>query len=429
MNNSKPSGKFVFEPVEVEPVPSVLYQEHLKLTAKSHIAGFAGYLMPFWYSSISAEHNAVRQAAGVFDCTHMGVLEVAGTEAGGFLNSVGTNEINNLAVGGGQYCHVSDAAGNILDDIIIYRRASDKFMVVVNAANTAKIKAYFAALNNDELIVDISDAERKLEYRPVIRDMTDIKTGPDCRVDIALQGPAAIDVLFALTTDEKVREAIENLKPFKFIEAVIGGIDCVISRTGYTGSKISFELFVHPEKASELWNKLLQNGGGFGLIPCGLGARDSLRIEAGLPLYGHELAGEYNISPFEAGYGWVVKLDKEFFIGKAALEKISKTYDMKVVRIELPGEKGVRPVRQNDGVLDSQGRCLGWVLSCAKAGEKQIGLAFASRNAAKENDAVGIYYLARSQSQIQQGRKERVERQEKSSADITGYVVSRFAKF
>jgi glycine hydroxymethyltransferase len=119
---------------------------------------------------------------------------------------------------------------------------------------------------------------------------------------------------------------------------------------------------VHPENAAKLWQRLLDAGG----VPCGLGARDSLRVEAGLPLYGHELAGQYNISPFEAGYGWAVKLDKEFFIGKPAMEKIAKSFDMQVARIELPGEKGVRPVRQSDGII-RDGVCIGWVLSCAKA--------------------------------------------------------------
>ena len=429
MKESNLSGKFVFEPSRTMPIGSSLYQEHLKLTDKSHMAEFAGYLMPLWYSSISAEHEAVRQAAGLFDCSHMGVLEIAGAEAAAFLNSVITNEVNNLTVGGAQYSYISDAAGNILDDIIVYRRSESKFMVVVNAANELKIKAYLAALRNGQAVVDADNPNRKLECKPEIHDMKDFNASKDCRVDIALQGPASVNILPALTKDEKTRQDIENLKPFHLIEAIVEDIDCIISRTGYTGAKIGFELFVHPERAPKLWNILLQKGKSSGLLPCGLGARDSLRIEAGLPLYGHELAGPFNISPFEAGYGWAVKLEKEFFIGKAAMVEKAKTYDMKVARIELPGTKGIRPVRQNDGVLNREGKCIGWVLSSAKAGEKQFALGFVSRETIKENDPVGIYHLARSQSQIEQGKKQSVKKDENLQADITGTVTSRFAKF
>jgi glycine cleavage system T protein len=429
LKQSKLSDKFVFEAPPAEPVGSVLYQEHLKLIDKSRIAAFAGYLMPLWYSSITAEHNAVRQAAGLFDCTHMGVLEVAGPDAAEFLNFVTTNEVNNLTVGKTQYSYILDAVGNVLDDIITYRRGEDKFMVVVNAANENKIKAYLRGLENDELLVDADEPTRKLEYKPAVRDMKDTNTGSDCRVDIALQGPMAANILLSLLKNTEDRQHIENLKPFSFIETPVDGIDCIVSRTGYTGAKIGFELFVHPEKAPQLWDRLLQNGKSSGLLPCGLGARDSLRIEAGLPLYGHELAGPFNISPFEAGYGWAVKLEKDFFIGKSAMERTAGKYDMKVVRIELPGAKGIRPVRQNDGVLNSDGECIGWVLSGAKAGEKQVALVYVVSKSLQENNAVGIYYLARSQSQIQQGRYKTVEKGQTLEADITGKVVSRFAKF
>ena len=428
MKQNNLTGTFLFQPPEAAPVGSALYEEHLKLTGKSHMAAFAGYLMPLWYSSIAAEHKAVRQAAGLFDCTHMGVLEVAGPDAAEFLNTIATNEVSNLNIGAARYSYILDAAGNVLDDIIIYALARERFMVVVNAANEPKIKAYLQALQSDRALIDTENPDRKLQYKPTIRDMRDPKNNADCRVDIALQGPKSIDLLSKLM-DKESRASIENLKPFHLIKSQVQNIDCIIARTGYTGAKTGFELFVHPAKAPQLWSGLLQSGQSLGLLPCGLGARDSLRIEAGLPLYGHELAGEFNISPFEAGYGWAVKLKKEFFVGKAAMTAKSLTYDMMVARIELPGQKGVRPVRQNDGVLDSSGRCVGWVLSCAKVGEKQIALAYVSREGIKENDPVGIYYLARSQSQISQGRKQSVEKADSLQADITGMVVSRFAKF
>jgi glycine cleavage system aminomethyltransferase T len=183
-------------------------------------------------------------------------------------------------------------------------------------------------------------------------------------------------------------------------------------------------LFVHPDNAARLWRRLIEAGA----VPCGLGARDSLRIEAGLPLYGHELDGQYNISPFEAGYGWAVKLDKEFFIGKAAMEKISKTFDMKVARVELAGEKGVRPVRQGDGVIIDR-ICAGWVLSCAKAGERQIALVYAKKDKMVEGNSAGVYYLARSEEQKSKGKKQTVQRDEGLEADVRGKVISRFEKF
>jgi len=346
-------GVFVFEPAVQSPVGSVLYNEHLKLTDKSHIAEFAGFLMPLWYSSISEEHAAVRKQAGVFDCTHMGALEVSGDKAESFLDAITTNNVRALQTGTAQYSYILDAAGNVLDDIIIYRRETDKFMVVVNAANEPKIKAYLAALRTGKAVIDLANPDRQVKFAPV-RDMKDTSSGPDCRVDIALQGPASAEVLSKLADDKATAQRAKELKSFTFFEGKVSGINCIIARTGYTGAKVGFELFVHPNDAAKLWKQLLDAGA----LPCGLGARDSLRVEAGLPLYGHELDGTYNISPFEAGYGWAVKLDKEFFIGKKAIEKTAKSYDMKVARMELSGEKGIRPVRQNDALI-SNGVCAG----------------------------------------------------------------------
>ncbi len=429
MAEKQAAGVFVFKAKAKPPMGSVLYKEHLKLTDKSHIAEFAGFLMPLWYSSISEEHAAVRRQAGVFDCTHMGTIEVSGDEAETFLDAVTTNKVEGMRLGAAQYGYILDAAGDVLDDIIVYRRGADRFMVVVNAANEPKIKAYLAAVLAGEAATDLDKPNRQIK-RALVRDMKDTSPGApgDCRVDIALQGPASLDVLCKLTDDQLVIQRMGTLKSFTFFEAKLAGIDCIISRTGYTGAKVCFELFVHPDFAARLWWRLLDEGKEPGVVPCGLGARDSLRIEAGLPLYGHELNGPYNISPFEAGYGWAVKLDKEFFVGKAAMEKVSKSFDMKVARIELPGEKGVRPVRQGDGVMIDR-VCAGWVLSCAKAGDRQIALVYAEKDKTAEGNSVGVYYLARSESQKSKGKKQIVERGEKLEADVWGKVVSRFEKF
>jgi glycine hydroxymethyltransferase len=302
-------------------------------------------------------------------------------------------------------------------------------MVVVNAANEPKIKAYFDALLAGQAMLDVTEPERKLEYAPTIRDLRDPAAGSDGRVDLALQGPASGDVLVKLAREASLRDRLANLKSFAFAEASLDGIDCLLSTTGYTGAAVSFELFVHPEKAPQLWNAILEAGQPLGVLPCGLGARDSLRIEAGLPLYGHELAGPFGISPFEAGYGWAVKLDKEFFVGQGQMAEVAPSYDMQVARLEFSATKGVRPVRPDDPILDGQGTCIGWVLSSAKAGEKQYALAYLVRAAVQQGGAVGAYYLARSPSQVQQGRCERVDKGQKVEADLTGTVVGRFAKF
>jgi glycine cleavage system T protein len=418
------SGVFEFT-AEAEPAKeSALYQEHLKLTPsdKSHIAEFAGFLMPLWYSSISEEHKAVRERAGIFDCTHMGALEVKGDKAEGFLDAIATNNVRTLQPGAAQYSYILDAAGNVLDDIIIYRRAKDKFMVVVNAANEPKIKAYLTALKAGKAAIDVSNSKRQITITD-FRDMKDVSDGgSDCRVDIALQGPASAEVLSKIAP--KAGQQASELKSFTFFEADLAGINCIIARTGYTGAKVCFELFVHPQMAAKLWQLLLKAGA----LPCGLGSRDSLRVEAGLPLYGHELDGEFNISPFEAGYGWAVKLDKEFFIGKAAIEKASKNFEMKVARIELLGQKGIRPVRQGDAIL-SDGVCIGWILSSATAGERQIALSYIEKDKAMEGNSVGVYYLARSESQKSKGKKEKVNKGERLESEITGKVISRFEKF
>jgi glycine cleavage system T protein len=427
VQGSTSTGQFVFELPATEPGPSVLYEEHVKLTSKSHIAAFAGYLMPLWYSSIAEEHRAVRERAGLFDCTHMGVLEVSGVDAAEFLNIGTTNEVASLKIGRARYGYILDATGNVLDDIIIYRRDENNFMVVVNASNEPKIKFYLHELMEGR--TGPGGHSPPYGLQTVVRDMRDPNRPRDRRVDVALQGPASRDTLARLTDDAVVVERISGLKGFAFVEERLAGIDCLICRTGYTGSTVGFELFADSKQAPRLWNLILEAGKPLGVLPCGLGARDSLRIEAGLPLYGHELDGKFNLSPFEAGYGWAVKLDKEFFIGKAAMQHIAETYDMEVARIELPAARGVRPIRPEDAILDKRGRCVGWVLSAAKVEEKQYALAYVDRNAAQEGMKAGVYYLARSQSQVEQGRAQAADKGQKLTADLAGTVVGRFAKF
>jgi glycine cleavage system aminomethyltransferase T len=258
--------------------------------------------------------------------------------------------------------------------------------------------------------------------------MRDPSRAQDRRVDIALQGPASVDTLAKLADDASVVRRISELKGFAFVEERLAGIDCLICRTGYAGSKVGFELFADPEQTPRLWNLILEAGQPLGVMPCGLGSRDSLRIEAGLPLYGHELNGKFNISPIEAGYGWAVKLEKDFFVGQSAMRRVAQTYEMEIARLELPATRGIRPIRQDDAILDAE-VCVGWVLSAAKVDEKQYALAYVDRRAVREDKELGLYYLARSAGQVEQGRLQVVEKGRKLAADLAGTVVSRFAKF
>jgi glycine hydroxymethyltransferase len=310
-------------------------------------------------------------------------------------------------------------------------------MMVANAANEQRVKDWIAKVRLEKSLIDSSwqfdpirdEALGLTAYRRPVSNGVEIKdlknpSLPNARVDIALQGPASAECLKNIFGVD-----VSKLKFLTFTNVKAEGLDVIISATGYTGAKISFELFVHPDKASLLWDMILEKGKSLGVIPCGLGSRDSLRIEAGLPLYGHELAGEFNISPFQAGYPWAVKLQKKNFIGKEAIAKKAVNFSTEVARLKFDGSKGVRPIRQLDGILNNDGVCIGQVLSCAGAGDKQIVLALIQKEYNTAERQVGIYYLARNQGHIQQGRKEKVKAGESLTADLVGKVVERFEKF
>jgi glycine hydroxymethyltransferase len=395
---------------------TVLFEKHAALAAKSQIVPFGGWMMPLWYQSISAEHQAVRKTAGLFDCTHMAVLKITGKDAANFLNILATNDISMLKPGKAQYSYILNQAGDIVDDIIIYCIAADNFMMVANASNEQKVKDWIKSVTADPVICPKS-------WQVDVKDLKNASL-PDARVDVALQGPASAQCLKNIFGVD-----VSGLKSLSFTTAKTKDLDVIITSTGYTGAKVSFEIFVHPLKAALLWDIILKEGKNLGVIPCGLGSRDSLRIEAGLPLYGHELDGDFNISPFQAGYPWAVKLQKKNFIGKDAIAKKAASFDTEVARLKFDGSKGVRPIRQLDGILSDDGVCIGQVLSCAGVNDKQIALALIKKQYNITGKSVGIYYLARNAGHIQQGRKEKVNLGEKLSADIKGQVVERFEKF
>lgn len=268
-----------------------LYDTHVALGGK--MVPFASYLLPVQYSGIIEEHLAVRQAAGHFDVSHMGELSLKGKDAVKTLNELLSNDFSTLKDGRVRYSPMLNPEGGIMDDLLVYRLSEEHYWMVVNAANREKDANWVRThLLGDTSMEDISDRISQ----------------------IALQGPRSKEILEKLTRPEELPTGY-----YTFREKVyVAGVSCLLSRTGYTGS-FGYELYCSAENVQMLWTKLLEVGKEYGLIPCGLGARDTLRLEAGMPLYGHEMTED--ITPFEAGLDFAVKMQKETFIGKDALLK------------------------------------------------------------------------------------------------------------
>jgi glycine hydroxymethyltransferase len=269
------------------------------------------------------------------------------------------------------YTHFLTPDADVIDDTLVYRRTPDKFLMVVNASNDDKDRTWLESIRDGKVKVDNARPwARAYGYNAEIRNLRDPKAGDDMRVDIALQGPKSQDVLLAMGVSAGTRKRVLALQRTELCDAKVGGFDLIVSRTGYTGEKLAYELFVHPQCAVELWTAAMKAGEKFGLKPVGLGARDSLRTEAGLPLYGHEMGlgsgrpGERDLGVAEAGFGGYVKLSKPWFIGREAFVAREQTRKGVVVRFQFP-EKGVRMAHNGDPVLDKHGKVIGWVTSCA----------------------------------------------------------------
>ena len=298
-----------------------LHHEHLALGAT--MTPFAGWSMPLRYTSDLAEHHAVRTAAGLFDLSHMGEIRLTGARAGDALDGALVGNLSGLGIGRARYTMICAEDGGVLDDLVVYRTADDQFLAVANASN---VHVVLAALR-----------ERC--------------TGPDVEVRdesvgtalIAVQGPAAQGILAGLVDDPEQREAVTSLRYYACTTAHVGGpradartgggagtaVPAMVARTGYTGED-GFELYVDASRAPQVWTALLEAGAAEGLVPAGLACRDSLRLEAGMPLYGNEL--DRTTTPYDAGLGRVVKLDKARpdgtplpFVGRAALETRAAT--------------------------------------------------------------------------------------------------------
>jgi aminomethyltransferase len=307
------------------PLPTPLLDRHEALGAR--MVDFAGWLMPIQYAGILEEHRAVRSAAGLFDLSHMGELIVEGPDAGKALAAALVTDPPALAIGRAHYSMICAEDGGIIDDLIVYRLAEGQFMVVANASN--------ARVVSDTL------AER-LDGRRAVLDDRSLATGL-----VAIQGPRSIEITSRLTGVD-----LAAIRYYGIAEGVVAGIPAQIARTGYTGED-GFELFVDADRVGEVWDALLEAGGPDGLIPVGLGARDTLRLEAGMPLYGNELDRATN--PYEAGVGRVVKLGKPGdFTGRAAFERVARAgVSRRLVGLVLR-ERGI--ARHGYPVLDADGR-------------------------------------------------------------------------
>jgi glycine cleavage system T protein (aminomethyltransferase) len=307
------------------PMPTPLLDRHEALDAR--IVEFAGWLMPIQYSGILEEHRAVRAAAGLFDLSHMGELLVEGPEAGIALAGALITDPPSLKVGRAHYSMICAPDGGILDDLIVYRLAEDRFMVVANASN--------ATVVSDAL------AERLDGHKAVLDDQS-LATGL-----VAVQGPRSLDILGGLTDLD-----LGAIRYYGIADGVVAGIPAQVARTGYTGED-GFELFVEAERAGPVWDAVLDAGRPHGLVPVGLGARDTLRLEAGMPLYGNEL--DRSTNPFEAGMARVVKLDKAGdFVGRTALEKVARDGPVKRLVGLVLRERGI--ARHGYPVLNATAR-------------------------------------------------------------------------
>ncbi|WP_344101389.1 glycine cleavage system aminomethyltransferase GcvT [Nocardiopsis rhodophaea] len=303
------------------PRPTPLHAVHERLGAT--LVDFAGWLMPLRYGSETAEHKAVREHAGLFDLSHMGEISVTGPQAAAFLDYALVGHLSKVKVGRARYTMITAADGGVLDDLIVYRLGEEEYLVVANAANHDTV---VAALTERVAGFDARVEDQSAEYAL-----------------IALQGPEAVRILGPLTDAD-----LSGIKYYAGYAHTVAGYPVLLARTGYTGED-GFEIFLRPgSDAPAVWDALLAAGEPYGLTPAGLSARDTLRLEAGMPLYGNELSAE--LTPFDAGQGRVVKFEKDSdFVGRAALAKAAETERTRRL-VGLIG-RGRRPLRNGQEVL------------------------------------------------------------------------------
>lgn len=331
---------------------------HRELGGK--MVDFGGWDMPVQYKAgVIEEHNATRTRAGLFDVSHMGEIWVEGPDAISFVDSITSNDVTKLEDGQAHYSTLPNEKGGVVDDLLVYRFGPEKLLLVVNAGTTEKDWAWICR--------NLSGSDG-VDSNTFTTDRVSLRNASAEYCQIAIQGPKATEILQRLTDTD-----LSAIKYYWFTTGTVDGVDGIISRTGYTGED-GFEFYASADKAEQLWNKMLETGEAEGITPCGLAARNTLRLEAGMSLYGHELSDD--ISPLEAGLGWITKLNKESdFVGKDALQKQKADgISRKVVGFEMT-EPGIG----RDGFdVYINGEKAGYVSSGSPAPflKKNIGLAF-----------------------------------------------------
>ncbi|MGV4413498.1 glycine cleavage system aminomethyltransferase GcvT [Chryseobacterium sp. T1] len=324
---------------------TALYDKHVSLGAK--IVPFAGFEMPVQYSGVTEEHFVVREKVGLFDVSHMGQFFVEGPNAVTLLQKVTTNNIEVLEDGKAQYSCLPNENGGIVDDLIIYRMNAEKYFVVVNASNIDKDWDHISKYNA-EIGATMTNASDEMSL-------------------LAIQGPKAVDTLQKLTD--------VNLAEIPYYHFTIGSVagvsDVIISNTGYTGSG-GFEIYFNNSDANQLWDAVIEAGADFGILPCGLAARDTLRLEKGFCLYGMDI--DDTTSPLEAGLGWITKFDKDFVSKDIFAKQKEEGITRKLVGFELT-DKGVP--RHDYPVVDAEGNVIGKVTSGTQSPMKKIGIGLA----------------------------------------------------
>lgn len=317
---------------------------HRKLGAK--MVDFGGWDMPVQYKGILDEHKAVRTGVGVFDVSHMGELVVRGPQALDLVNWIATNDAAKLKTGQIHYSGLLYEHGGFVDDILVHKVADDEYFICVNASNQDKDFAHIEAANTFQATVENAGARY---------------------AQIAVQGPKALAVCQKLTATD-----LAPIRYYWFVDGEFAGVSARIARTGYTGED-GFEIYVRPDEAVAVWEAIFEAGAEFGIIPCGLGARNTLRLEAKMALYGHEI--DATISPLEADLAWMVKLDKPGFIGKAALEEQKAAgLSRKLCGFEMIG----RGIGRDGYEIEIDGVKAGWVTSGGPAPTlgKNVGLCY-----------------------------------------------------
>ncbi|MCX6102568.1 MAG: glycine cleavage system aminomethyltransferase GcvT [Proteobacteria bacterium] len=332
-----------------------LYFNHLELKAK--MVPFAGYEMPVQYQGLLEETKSCRRDVGLFDVSHMGQFSIRGKNSLEEMQKLVTNDLSKIKIGQAQYHMLCNERGGVIDDLVIYRREEAHIYVCVNASNRD---------------ADFTWMKEKLPRTVDLEDHSETTSL------LAVQGPKAELLLSALSPDIKNH----NLKYYWAAEVTLAGIRCYLSRTGYTGED-GFEIYLPHTQASHLWNVLLEKGKPFNLTPCGLGARDTLRLEMGYPLHGHELSTE--ISPLQAGLSWVVKLKKTTpFIGQEALQKESTEGSKTLLRAYRVKDR--RIARQGYSIFNKEGKKVGTITSGTHSPhlEAPIAMGFVERAVAEE---------------------------------------------